>query len=108
MKNIFLLVGVGVSSFALAEPFEFGYQWSLSGKQYVTTAVPLKELPYQFSLDGVAGYELKTGVQPSLGLGLSYKFEDPNGFYAKLGAFALFPQQQKPDFGFGLSVGMKF
>lgn len=89
-------------------PFEVGYQWSLSGKQYVTANRPLKYWNDKLSFDAVAGYELTTGAQPSLGFGLNYSFVDSSGFYARLGAFALFPQKARPDVGFGLTFGVRF
>lgn len=88
-------------------PFEFGYQWSLSGKEYATMSRTLKTFD-QFSFDLVGGYEVDKNVAPSLGFGASYRFADADGFYFRAGVFALFPQKSKPDLGFGLTFGVGF
>lgn len=101
------VMGIPISAHAQTAPFEVGYQWSLSGKEYVTAARPLRQFD-QFSFDVVGGYEVGKSVAPSFGFGATYMLEDASGFYLKAGAFALFPQQSKPDLGFGLTFGVKF
>lgn len=113
MRNTLLLAsaiavaGIPVSSQAQALPFEVGYQWSLSGKEYATVSRPLKVWD-QFSFDAVGGYEIDKSTAPSFGFGASYLLEDTSGFYLKAGAFVLFPQKSKPDLGFGLTFGVEF
>jgi opacity protein-like surface antigen len=91
------------------QPFSIGYQWSLSGKQYATFNYDLRTdfLAKGLNFTGVAGYELKTGAQPSMGFGLTYRLNfDP--VFMDLGAFMLFPQNDRPDVGIGLQFGVKF
>lgn len=91
------------------QPFSVGYQWSLSGKQYATFNYDLRAdfLAKGLTLTGVAGYELKTGAQPSMGFGLTTRVNfDP--VFMDLGAFVLFPQNGRPDVGLGLQFGVKF
>lgn len=91
------------------EPFSIGYQWSLSGKQYATFNYDLRTDVFLKGLNftGVAGYELKTGTQPSMGFGLTYRVDfDP--VFMDVGAFVLFPQESRPDVGIGLQFGVKF
>lgn len=97
---------IPVTAQAQVQPFEVGYQWSLSGKQYAFVSQPLRPIG-PLSFDAVGGYEINA-VSPSLGFGFSYKLEDTSGFYLKAGAFMLFPQQAKPDLGFGLTFGVEF
>lgn len=100
------VIGTPIVAEAQVQPFEVGYQWSLSGKQYAVVSQPLRPFG-PLSFDAVGGYEINA-VSPSFGLGLSYKLEDTSGFYLKAGAFALFPQQSKPDLGLGLTFGVRF
>lgn len=109
MKNTLLATAAIAPGLATAQalPFEVGYQWSLSGKEYATVSRPLRSFG-EFSFDAVGGYEVDKSTAPSFGLGLSYKLRDDSGFYLKAGAFALFPQKSKPDLGFGLMFGVEF
>lgn len=115
MKKAVLIAALAVSASAFAQdipqfqPFSVGYQWSLSGKQYATFNYDLRTdfLAKGLTLTGVAGYELKTGAQPSMGLGLTTRLNfDP--VFMDLGAFMLFPQKDRPDVGIGLQFGVKF
>lgn len=114
MKPTAILAAFALGSVAMGqsqqfEPFSVGYQWSFSGKQYATINYALREDVWLKGLNftGVAGYELKTGAQPSMGFGFTYRI-DARPAYAEIGVFALFPQKQVPDFGIGLQFGVKF
>lgn len=101
-----------VTSFAQSQPFEFNYQWTLSGKEYVTVSAPLYELGKGFSFDTVAGFDTRDNTAPAFGAGLSYNFANRQPYrgeiYAKAGVFLLMPQKATPDLGLGISVGYRF
>lgn len=89
--------------------FSLGYQWSLSGKEYATLNYGIRKDVFFKGLDftAVAGYEVRTGTQPSMGFGFTYEI-DLRPAFAQIGVFALFPQSGKPDVGLGLNFGVKF
>jgi len=99
-------------AYAQASPVEFSYQWTLSGKEYVTIGTPLRDLGHGLTFDGLIGYEVTSGATPSMGFGLGYTFterrQERGEFYGKAGAFLLFPQSNKPDIGLGITAGWRF
>lgn len=108
MKQTALIAALVVTSTAFAQEVPaFSYQWSASGKQYATLGYPLEQVAKNLSFDFVAGTEVKTSNAPAFGLGFNYMIEREK-FFAKAGVFALFPQKAQPDFGFGVTFGVKF
>ena len=115
MKNALLscaLLASVSASYAQAQPFEFNYQWTLSGKEYATISAPLYDLGSGFSFDSVAGFDTRDTTAPTFGAGLSYSFTNRQPYrgelYAKAGIFLLVPQKSTPDLGLGVSVGFRF
>lgn len=108
MRNSLLLATVTASGFCHAQDVPaFNYSWTASGKQYATVGYPLEQFNKQFSFDFVAGTEVKTSNAPALGLGFNYELSREKWF-AKAGVFVLFPQKSQPDFGIGLTFGVRF
>lgn len=93
-------------------PLEFSYQWSASGKEYVTAGYNLRRdwlSTRGLTFDVVGGVEVRnTAAAPSLGFGVGYEVRGFDPLYAKVGLFILFPQQSKPDVGVGVTVGVRF
>lgn len=102
-------------TFKVAQPepqvpdFNVAYNWSFSGKQYVTATKAIRKNVLVDGMDFVAaaGYELTTGVQPSFGFGFSYGL-DFDGFYVRAVATTLFPQNGPPDVAVGVMFGVRF
>jgi len=112
VKTTALLALIAITATVQAQTppeFSLGYQWSLSGKEYATINYGIRKDVFFKGLDftAVAGYEVRTGTQPSMGFGFTYEI-DLRPAYAQVGVFALFPQSGKPDVGLGLNFGVRF
>lgn len=87
------------------EPATIGTQWSLSGKWYATTTRALFKDIWVDGLDfvGVAGFEMTTGVPPSVGVGFAYHLGGKDADL-DLGVFVLAPQKGRLDVAIGFQL----
>lgn len=104
-----LVKHIGQASAPEVPDFNVAYNWSFSGRQYVTATKAIRKNVLLDGMDFVAaaGYELTTGVQPSFGFGFSYGL-DFDGFYVRALATTLFPQSGAPDVAVGVMFGVRF
>lgn len=115
-RAMLTVVALGCLSHTLSAqtppPLELSYQWSLSGKEYVTAGRTLKRdwLDTKgLTFDVVAGVEVREfAAAPSFGFGVGYEVRGLDPLAVRLGVFVLFPQRSTPDVGLGVTVGVRF
>jgi hypothetical protein len=86
-------------------PLEAGYNWSLSGKEYVLASVQVEKLgPVSLSLS--TGWETRDSLAHVWGPSLVWSWSRTSGFYAGASATLLFGAQ-RPDVAIGIVVGFR-